>query len=130
MPYNEKSKQYRYQYEKEKLKRIPLDMPKDTYEWVKVSADYVGETVNGFIKRATYERAALECAPSYEEAVLKLEEKNKQQQEKLDKMEKSTEIIGGKEVTVYTSGKSPAGGQSGRLKTGPSIIETIKDKLS
>ena len=44
--------QYRYKYEKEKLKRIPLDVPKEKYAKIKAHAVERSETVNGFIKRA------------------------------------------------------------------------------
>ncbi len=47
-----KKKQYDIQYAKEKLKRIPLDVPKTTYEAIKAHTDSQGESVNGFIKRA------------------------------------------------------------------------------
>ena len=43
---------YRYQYEKEKLKRIPLDVTKEKYSEIKTHSEKNGETVNGFIKRA------------------------------------------------------------------------------
>ena len=47
-----KKKQYDIQYAKENLKRIPLDVPKATYEQIKVHAEAHSESVNGFIKRA------------------------------------------------------------------------------
>ena len=47
-----KKKQYDIQYAKENLKRIPLDVPKATYEQIKAYAKAHGESVNGFIKRA------------------------------------------------------------------------------
>lgn len=47
-----KKKQYDIQYAKENLKRIPLDVPKATYEQIKAHAEAHGESVNGFIKRA------------------------------------------------------------------------------
>lgn len=60
-------KEYIYQYAKEKLKRIPLDVPKPVYEGIKSHAETRGESVNGFIKRAISEaierdNAALEGA--------------------------------------------------------------------
>ena len=48
-------KEYIYQYAKEKLKRIPLDVPKTTYEEIKTHAEAHNESVNGFIKRAISE---------------------------------------------------------------------------
>ena len=47
-----KKKQYDIQYAKENLKRIPLDVPKATYEEIKAHAEAHSESVNGFIKRA------------------------------------------------------------------------------
>lgn len=47
-----KKKQYDIQYAKENLKRIPLDVPKATYEQIKAHAEARKESVNGFIKRA------------------------------------------------------------------------------
>ena len=39
-------------YAKNHFRRIPLDVQKESYEELKAEADAVGETVNGFIKRA------------------------------------------------------------------------------
>ena len=47
-----KKKQYDIQYAKENLKRIPLDVPRATYEQIKAHAEAHSESVNGFIKRA------------------------------------------------------------------------------
>lgn len=61
--YNEKSKLYRYQYEREKLKRIPLDVPLEpnkaselTYDMIKTAAEKAGEPINGYIKKAILSR--------------------------------------------------------------------------
>lgn len=43
-------------YKKEKLKRVPLDMKKEKYEEIKISSEKVGETVNGYIKKAIDQR--------------------------------------------------------------------------
>lgn len=43
------------QYAKDHLKRIPLDVPKTSYDEIKAHAAMQGETVNGFIKRAITE---------------------------------------------------------------------------
>lgn len=51
-------KEYIYQYAKENLKRIPLDVPKSDYEEIKAHASSNGESVNGFIKRAISETIA------------------------------------------------------------------------
>lgn len=45
-------KEYLTKYHKEKIKRIPLDVPKDKYDKIKNHCESHGETVNGFIKRA------------------------------------------------------------------------------
>ena len=50
MPANKTS--YQIEYAKEKLKRIPLDVPKEKYAEIKAHAMERSETVNGFIKRA------------------------------------------------------------------------------
>ena len=44
------------EYAKKNLKRIPLDVQKEKYEGIKAAADRVGETVNGYIKKAIDER--------------------------------------------------------------------------
>ena len=50
--YNDKAKEYRYQYEREKLKRVPLDLQLSDYEELKQAAAASGLSVNGFVKRA------------------------------------------------------------------------------
>ena len=49
-------KEYLYDYAKEKLKRIPLDVQKEKYEEIKAAADKASESVNGYIKKAIDER--------------------------------------------------------------------------
>ena len=39
MAMSEQRKDYLYSYQKEKLKRIPLDVPKEKYEEIKAAAD-------------------------------------------------------------------------------------------
>ena len=56
MTYNEKTKEYRYKYEREKLKRIPLDVQLSEYQDIKQAADKAGQSVNGFIKQAIRDR--------------------------------------------------------------------------
>ena len=58
--YNEKSKLYRYQYERKKLKRVPLDMQMSEYDEIKQAAAAANETVNGYIKKAIKARIAAE----------------------------------------------------------------------
>ena len=44
------------EYAKRSLKRIPLDVQKEKYDLIKEYASAVGETVNGYIKKAIDER--------------------------------------------------------------------------
>ena len=46
MSMTDERKEYIYQYAKENLKRIPLDVPKATYEQIKAHASAHGESVN------------------------------------------------------------------------------------
>lgn len=48
----DKKTQYNLAYAKEKLKRIPLDVPKERYEQIYSAAQAAGETVNGYIKKS------------------------------------------------------------------------------
>ena len=43
---------YTMEQAKEKLKRIPLDVQKEKYQEIKTAAENVGESVNGYIKKA------------------------------------------------------------------------------
>lgn len=56
MTMTDQRKDYLYNYQKEKLKRIPLDVPKEKYEEIKEAATAASETVNGYIKKAIDER--------------------------------------------------------------------------
>ncbi len=56
MTISESQKQAHYKYEREKIKRIPLDVQKEHYDRIKVAADSVGESVNGYIKGAIERR--------------------------------------------------------------------------
>lgn len=56
MSLTDQRKEYLYEYQKTKLKRIPLDVTKEKYEEIKVAADKAGEKVNGYIKKAIDER--------------------------------------------------------------------------
>lgn len=51
MPVTEAQKRARYKYEKEKLKRVPLDLKKEEYEQLKAYTERTGESVNGLIRR-------------------------------------------------------------------------------
>ena len=57
-------KDYLINYHKEKLKRVPLDLPLQKYEGVKQHAQSRSETVNGFIKRAINETIERDNAQS------------------------------------------------------------------
>jgi hypothetical protein len=52
MPISEKRRETMMEYARKNLKRIPLDVQKDSYEQIKAHAEARGESVNGFIKRA------------------------------------------------------------------------------
>lgn len=52
MAMSDQRKEYLYKYQKDKLKRIPLDVPIPDYERIKAHAEGRNESVNGFIKRA------------------------------------------------------------------------------
>ena len=52
MPISEKRRETMMEYARKNLKRIPLDVQKDSYEQIKAHAESRGESVNGFIKRA------------------------------------------------------------------------------
>ena len=52
---NKNRSEYKLQYAREHLKRVPLDLQKKDYARLKNHADSRHETVNGFIKRAINE---------------------------------------------------------------------------
>lgn len=52
MTISDSQKKAHYKYEKENIKRIPLDVQKEHYDRIKAAADSVGESVNGYIKTA------------------------------------------------------------------------------
>ncbi len=56
MPTNENKKQYDMQYAQKNLKRIPLNVQKEKYAEIQKAAQSVGESVNGYIKKAIDER--------------------------------------------------------------------------
>ena len=51
---------YMLQYQREKLKRVPLDLTKEKYQEVKAAADRAGTSVNGYIKAAINEKIVRE----------------------------------------------------------------------
>lgn len=44
--------EYQRNYRKEKLKRVSLELPNESYEELKLAADNANESVNGYIKKA------------------------------------------------------------------------------
>lgn len=56
MAMSEERKNYLYNYHKEKLKRVPLDMKKSAYEQLLKAAIAAGMSVNGYIKQAIAEK--------------------------------------------------------------------------
>lgn len=58
--YNPKYNQQSYEYRKKNLKRVPLDLSIEKYQEVKAKADELGESVNGFIKKAIDDRLKTE----------------------------------------------------------------------
>ena len=56
MAISDKRKESMYNYAKNKLKRIPLDVQKEKYEEIKAAATAAGESVNGYIKKAVDQR--------------------------------------------------------------------------
>lgn len=50
-------------YKADKVKRIPLDVQMTDYERIKAAAAAAGESVNGFIKKAVFERIEKEAKP-------------------------------------------------------------------
>lgn len=63
MALSEQRKGYLYDYQKAKLKRIPLDVPKEKYNEIKAAAETTGESVNGYIKKAIDERMERDNLP-------------------------------------------------------------------
>lgn len=56
MAMSDERKNYLYNYHKEKLKRVPLDMKKSAYEQLLKTATAAGMSVNGYIKQAIAEK--------------------------------------------------------------------------
>lgn len=56
----DKKTQYTIKYAKDNLKRVPLDVTKEKYDEIKAAADEVGESVNGYIKKAIDDRMELQ----------------------------------------------------------------------
>lgn len=53
-------RKYIREYTKENIKRIPLEVSKAKYEEIKAEAQRLGESVNGYIKKAIDERMSKE----------------------------------------------------------------------
>ena len=56
MALTEKRKESMYKYARENLKRVPLDVQKETYEKITAAAKSAGMSVNGYIKQAITEK--------------------------------------------------------------------------
>ena len=56
MAMTDERKEYLYRYQKQKLKRIPLDVTKEFYEEIAVRANSCNMSVNGYIKQAIEEK--------------------------------------------------------------------------
>lgn len=56
MPLTEAQKKANAKYRERNIKRIPLDVQKEKFEEIKATSERVGETVNGYIKKAIDER--------------------------------------------------------------------------
>ena len=54
--YNEKTKAYSIKYARERLKRVPLDLPMEEYEQLRAAAGASSEPVNTYIKKAIRQR--------------------------------------------------------------------------
>ena len=52
MPYTEAQKKAAVKYKEKNIKRIPLDVQLEEYDRIKAAATAVGESVNGYIKKA------------------------------------------------------------------------------
>lgn len=59
MAYTEAQKRATEKYKAKNIKRLPLDVQLDEYERFRVSSAFVGESLNGYIKKAIQER--IEC---------------------------------------------------------------------
>lgn len=47
----ESRREYLANYKREKVKRVPLDVPPEMYDVIKRTAEENGESVNGYLKR-------------------------------------------------------------------------------
>lgn len=61
MALSEQRKEYLYEYQKTKLKRIPLDVTKEKYEEISAAAERAGIPVNRYIKNAIDEKMEREA---------------------------------------------------------------------
>lgn len=64
MPNSENKKRYNAEYEKEHLKRIPLNVQKEFYDGIKKAADSSGLPVNTYIKQAIREKMERDSSPN------------------------------------------------------------------
>lgn len=77
MPSSEAQKQAAIRYASKNYKRVPLDIRKEDYTVIKDVAERIGESVNGFIKKAISERLERVCGDTarLEELNFSMEEK-------------------------------------------------------
>lgn len=61
MPRTKASNEAQYRYNAAHIKRVPLDMRIEEFNRLKSAADAQGESVNGYIKKALYERMEREA---------------------------------------------------------------------
>lgn len=61
MVMSQERKNYLYDYQKKKLKRVPLDLKLEDYDNLKSAAEQAGQTVNGYIKQAIAEKMEREA---------------------------------------------------------------------
>lgn len=64
MTMSEKRKNYLLNYQKEKLRRIPLNVSFSKYDEIKEAATAAGESVSGYIKKAIDLRLYADSAES------------------------------------------------------------------
>lgn len=77
MALSDQRKEYLYEYQRAKLKRVSLDVTREKYGEIKAVADAAGEPINGYIKgaidmRINQERPASPAASSEQNIDYKL----------------------------------------------------------
>ena len=67
MTMSEKRKKYLLDYQKEKVRRIPLNVSFAKYDEIKKASEAAGESVNGYIKKAIDLRLSVDGVESVPE---------------------------------------------------------------